>query len=122
MNAHPEATPTEIAAALTKQGFTITGKHVSNIKTKLKTAGIGKKTAKVVAVVTETPVVVEKPATNGGTITLEQVKQVAQTVKAMGGYDRMIEVLDVIKAAGGVKKFRDIAEAITPPEPEDILF
>ena len=68
------------------------------------------------------PAAVEKPATNGGTITLEQVKKVAQTVKAMGGFQRMTEVLDIIKASGGVKKFKDLAEAITATSPDDIPF
>jgi len=65
-------------------------------------------------VVTPTPatVAVGKP-TNGSGITLEQVKKVAQTVKAMGGFQCMTEVLDVIKASGGVKKFKDLAEAMS---------
>ena len=114
MNDHPGAGPTEIVAALKKQGITITTSHVSNIKGKLKKGGKGKKVAKPAPkAVPATPAAVEKPATNGGTITLEQVKKVAQTVKAMGGYQRMTEVLDVIKASGGTKKFKDLAEAMT---------
>src|SRR5271165_4162316 len=93
MNAHPEAMPIEIATALTKQGITITPGHVSAIKGKLKMAGNGKKkAAKPARKPAPAPAAVEKPATNGRTITLEQVKKVAQTVKAMGGYQRMIEV------------------------------
>ena len=68
------------------------------------------------------PVAIEKPATNGGTITLEQVKKVAQTVKAMGGYQSMTAVLDVIKALGGVKKFKELAEAMTVTEPDIVVF
>ena len=34
----------------------------------------------------------------------------------------MTEVLDVIKALGGVKKFKDLAEAMTVPETDDIPF
>ncbi len=56
---------------------------------------------------------VEKPATNGGTITLTQVKLVAATIKTLGGYQRVMEVLAVIKELGGVKKFKDLAEAMT---------
>jgi hypothetical protein len=68
------------------------------------------------------PAVVEKPATNGGTITLDQVKKVACTVKTIGGYQRVTEVLDVIKELGGVKKFKDLAEAMSVPSTDDIPF
>jgi len=68
------------------------------------------------------PAAVAKPTTNGGTITLEQIKEVAQTVKAMGGYQQMTEVLDVIKDAGGVKKFKELAEAMTVTEPDVVMF
>ena len=67
------------------------------------------------AVVAAAPAVVEKPTTNGGTITLDQVKKVAHTIKMLGGYQRVIEVLDVIKELGGVKKFKDLAEAMSVP-------
>ncbi len=115
IGSHPEAMPIEIAAALKKQGITITASHVSNIKGKLKKAGNGKRVAKPVASVAaapSAPAIVEKPA-NGGTITLEQVKKVAHTIQTLGGFQRAIEVLAVIKELGGVKKFRDLAEAMT---------
>ena len=123
LSANPGAGPKAIVAALKKQNITITPGHASNIKTKLSKGPAAKKTVKkkVVAEVIA-PAVVEKPATNGGTITLEQVKKVAETVRAMGGYLRMIEVLDVIKALGGAKKFKDLAEAMTVPEPDDMPF
>ena len=57
-----------------------------------------------------------KPTTNGGTITLDQVKKVAHTIKTIGGYQRVLEVLEVIKELGGVKKFKDLAEAMTVTE------
>jgi len=66
------------------------------------------------------PAAVEKPAKPNGTITLEQIKKVAQTIKTLGGYQRMTEVLEVIKQAGGVKKFKDLAEAMTCPETDAI--
>jgi hypothetical protein len=122
MNAHPEAMPAEIAVALTKQGVKITASHVSNIKGKLKKAGNGKRAAKPVPEVAPAPAVVAKPATNGGTITLEQIKKVAFTIKTLGGFQPVIEVLDVIKEMGGVKKFRDLAEAMTVKEPEVVVF
>jgi len=34
----------------------------------------------------------------------------------LGGYQRVTEVLAVIKEMGGVKKFRDLAEAMTATE------
>jgi len=73
------------------------------------------------AVVASTPArtAVEKAA-NGGTITLEQIRKVAQTVKAMGGYQQMTEVLAVIKEAGGPKKFKELAEAMTVTEADEI--
>ena len=64
----------------------------------------------------------EKPTTNGGTITLEQVKKVAYTIKTLGGFQRVTEVLEVIKELGGVKKFKDLAEAMTVTGTDDIPF
>ena len=37
-------------------------------------------------------------------------------MKAMGGFQRMTEVLEIIKEAGGVKKFKDLAEAMSVTE------
>jgi ribosomal protein L37E len=65
------------------------------------------------AVVVAAPAVVEKPTKNGDAFTLEQVQKVAQTVKALGGLPRVTEVLAVIKELGGVKKFKDLAEAMS---------
>ena len=118
---HPEAMSKEIAAALTKQGVKINAGHVANIKTKINKEVATKKTAnkpakKPAAAPVAAPAVVEKPTTNGGTITLEQVKKVAHTIKMLGGFQRVTEVLEVIKELGGVKKFKDLAEAMTVTE------
>ena len=51
-----------------------------------------------------------KPA---NTITLEQIKAVSQTVKAIGGVERLNQTLDLIREVGGAKKFKDLVEAIT---------
>ncbi len=120
---HPGAMNLEIAAALKRQGVTITPAHVGTIKTIDKKKQATKKAAKKAAVAESAPApaVVEKP-TNGGTITLEQVKMVAHTVQTIGGLQRVTEVLAVIKELGGVKKFRDLAEAMTVTEPDDIPF
>ena len=120
-SSHPGAMPVDVVAALKKQGITVSSGLVSIVKLKLKKAG-AKKAAKPAAVVAEAPAPVAKPATNGGTITLEQIKKVAATVKAMGGFQRMVEVLDVIKETGGVKKFKDLVEAMAVPVADDIPF
>jgi len=57
--------------------------------------GLAPKAAKKAAVASA-PAVVEKPMTNGGTITLEQIKKVAHTIKTLGGFQRVTEVLEVI--------------------------
>ena len=109
---HPATTNKEVASALTKQGITITPQHVAAIKTKINASRTARKAVtKPVAPVA--PAIVEKPTTNGGTITLEQIKKVAQTVKTLGGFQRVTEVLAVIKEMGGVKKFKELAEAMT---------
>jgi hypothetical protein len=119
---HPDAVSSEIATALNKKGIEITANYVANIKTKLNKAGKKKKAAKKEAAPVEATSVAAKPATNGGTITLDQVKKVAQTIKTLGGYQRVTEVLDVIKESGGVKKFRDLAEAISVTPSDAVRF
>ena len=126
---HPEATRSEIASSLHKQGIKITLGHVSNIKSRLKSPVKVKEAARLAAVVVETaaalasvPAAIEKPAKPGNTITLERVRKVAATINAMGGFQRMVEVLEVIKEAGGVKKFRDLAEAMACPAIDEIPF
>ncbi len=113
---HPGAVSSEIAAALNKKGVKITASYVANIKTTLNKAGKKKKASKKSTVHVEAAPVAEKPATNGGTLTLEQVKKVAHTIKTLGGCQRVTEVLEVIKELGGIKKFRDLAEAMTVTE------
>ena len=122
---HPGAMNVEIAAALKKQGIKITPAHVGTIKTIDKKALAAKKAAKKAAVVEAAPAapaVVEKPAKNGDTITLEQVKKVAHTICTIGGYQRVLEVLDVIKETGGMKKFKELAEAMSVPATGDMPF
>ena len=67
LNAHPGAGCREIAAALEEQGIKITFGHVATIKAVLYET----------AAPTASPVV-EKPA---GTLTLDQIKMVAQAIK-----------------------------------------
>ena len=65
------------------------------------------------------PVVVEKKA---DTVTFEQLRAVTQTVKAIGGFARLNEVLGLVKEVGGLKKFKDLLEAMSVPEVDGIQF
>ncbi len=113
--AHPGAGPKEIVAALAKQRIKITTSHVSNIKGTLKKAGKAKKKAKV-SVAAPAVAVAEKATTPNGTITLDLVKKVAHAVRKLGGVQQLHEMLEVIKEAGGTKKFKDLADAMTVTE------
>ena len=107
---HPKAMSGEIAAALKKQGIKITPKHVANIKAKINKARTVKKLAKQkAATVTEPAAPVEKAA---NTVTVEQVKAVAQTIKAIGGFDRLNELLGLIREVGGLRRFKDLLDAM----------
>ena len=122
---HPKAKSGEIAAALNKQGIKITMNYAANLKTALNktrpTKKAAKRPAKQVAV-EAAPAVVEKPMKNGDTFTLAQVKSVAETVKTVGGVAHLNEILDLIKEVGGLKKFKDLAEAMAVPEVDDMPF
>lgn len=119
LKVHPTAGNTEISVALKKQGITINPQHVANIKSKLKAEIATKKVAAAapMAVVAERPApaqaapeVVEKP---GNTITLAQIKKVAETVRMIGGLGRLKELLAVIREVGGPKKFKDLLDAMS---------
>ena len=122
LTANPSAGPSAVVAAFKKQGIDVAPNYVAAIKSKLNKAGITKKVAEPSPQVAPAPAVVEKPATTAGTITLEQIKQVAQTVKSLGGLQRATEVLEVIKDLGGAKKFKELAEAISVTEPDVVVF
>jgi hypothetical protein len=96
-----------------KQGIKLSRVHASVIKTKLKKSGSKPAHAKPVA---EAPAPVESRVKANGTITVAQIREVAATINALGGYRRMNEVLDVIREAGGTKKFSDLAEAMRSAE------
>ena len=126
LKAHPKAMSGEIAAALTKQGVKITAGHVANIKTKINKDRTTKKTAKAkaVAIVPASPAIAEPEKTTKATatVTLEHVKAVALTVKTLGGSVRLYELLGLIKDVGGLKKFKDLLEAISGTETDAIPF
>ena len=117
LKAHPKAMSGEIAAALTKQGVKINAGHVANIKTKINKERPSKKAAvaKPVAAVPATPVIAENGKA-AATVTLEHVKAVAVTIKTLGGPARLNELLVLIKEVGGLKKFKDLLDAMTVPE------
>ena len=56
--------------------------------------------------------VVEKPAKAGDVITIAQVRAVAQLVTVIGGFDRCHELLGVIHDVGGLKRMKDLLEAL----------
>jgi uncharacterized Zn finger protein (UPF0148 family) len=64
-------------------------------------------------------VAAEKSTKATDMVTLEQVKAVAQTVKTIGGLDRVNDVLGLIRQLGGVKKFKDLLEAISVGEADN---
>ena len=63
-----------------------------------------------------------KPTKAGDMVSLEQVKAVARTVKAIGGFNRLNELLDLVRELGGLKKFKDLLEAMSVSEVDDIKF
>ena len=123
LKSHPKAMSGEITAALTKQGIKIKPGHVANIKTQINKALTAKKAVKKQAAVEAVaPAVVEKPTKAADTVTLEHVKAVALTVKALGGSVRLYELLGLIKEVGCLKKFKDLLEAISGTETDAIPF
>jgi hypothetical protein len=79
--------------------------------------GYNFKAAKANGAAKPAPAVVEAPATKpASTVTLDQIKAVGQTVKTIGGFRRLHEMLAVIKEVGGTKKFKDLADAMAVSE------
>lgn len=122
LKTHPKAMSGEIATALTKQGIKINAGHVANIKTQINKARTVKRAAKKQAVEVAVPAVVETTVKAGATVTLEHVKAVALTVKTLGGPVRLYELLGLIKEVGGLKKFKDLLEAISGTDTDAIPF
>ena len=52
-------------------------------------------------------------------ITLEQIKTVGQMVRTIGGFRRLHEMLGIIKEVGGLRKFKDLLEAMEITDPGD---
>ena len=118
LKAHPKAKASEIADALTKKGIAITPAHAANIKSKLKSR---RKKTRAQRTEAATPAT-ESPAKPSDTITLEQIRRVAQTVKAIGGFVKLSELLEVIREVGGLKRFKDLLVAMSATETDAIPF
>ena len=56
--------------------------------------------------------VAEKPTKVGDVITISQVKAVAELVTLVGGFDRCHELLGVVRDVGGLKRMKDLLEAL----------
>ena len=128
-NQHPQETAAEVAKALTKQGLDIKIGYIYNIRAKSKKKPAEKKAAPQVAAkaasqpaAAATPKAPEKRAEPAGTITLQHIKAVAQTVKAMGGFDRLNELVAVIREVGGLRRFKELLEAIAVTEAGKLPF
>jgi len=126
VRANRKATNKEVADALTKKGIKVTANYVATLKSQAKKKRRARKAAAAQPAATAAPAS-SAPATApapaapkpGETITLEQIKKVAQTVKAIGGFDRLHELLGVIKDCGGVRKFKDLLEAMAATEKDE---
>jgi hypothetical protein len=66
------------------------------------------------------PVAAEKKS--GDTVTFEQIRAVTQTVKTIGGFARLQELLGLVKGVGGLRKMKDLLEAMALPETDKIPF
>jgi hypothetical protein len=57
--------------------------------------------------------VVNKPTKAGDVITIAQVRDVAQLVTLVGSFDRCHELLTVIHDVGGLRRMKDLLEALS---------
>ena len=124
LKAHPQAKPAEIARALTKKGITVTTRYAANTKSRIysghqKTTRSRATETEVVATATKQPA---KPVTPSETITLEQIRKVAQTIKAVGGPVKLHELLGVIQDVGGVEQFKELLAAMSATSTDTVPF
>jgi len=124
LKANPKAKNQAVVEAMAKKGITLSANYVATIKTSINKARTVKRAAKAVAAVTASPAITEPEQTTkaAATVTLEHVKAVALTVKTLGGSVRLYELLGLIKDVGGLKKFKDLLEAISGTETDAIPF
>jgi len=132
-NQHPKATAAEVAEAMKKQGLDVKVSYIYNIRTQSKKKSgqkkVGRKAGKAKtqaaaaqAPAAAAPTATEKKAEPAGTVTLEHIKAVAQTIKTIGGFGRLNELLSLIREVGGLRRFKDLADAITVTESGAIPF
>ena len=62
---------------------------------------------------------VEKPAKAGATMTIEHVKAVAETVKTLGGFDRVNQLLATVKEVGGPRRFKELVDVMAMTQPTE---
>jgi hypothetical protein len=56
--------------------------------------------------------IADKPTKAGDAITIAQVRAVAQMVALVGGFDRCHELLGVIRDVGGLRRMKDLLDAM----------
>jgi uncharacterized Zn finger protein (UPF0148 family) len=66
------------------------------------------------------PVAAERKA--GDTVTFEQIRAVTRTVKVIGGFSRLNDLLGLIKEVGGLRKMKELLVAMSLPETDKIPF
>jgi hypothetical protein len=64
----------------------------------------------------------EAPAKPANTVTMDQIRAVSQMARTTGGFGRLHEMLGLIKEVGGVKKFKDLLDAMAVTELGKIPF
>ena len=130
-NQHPKATAAEVSQALKNQGVSVSVTYIYGIKAKSKkkpgakqaaSQGAAKAASQTAAQPSAAPKIPEKHAEPTGTITLEHIKAVSQSVKAMGGFGRLNELVSLIREVGGLRRFKDLVDAITITEADAVPF
>ena len=54
----------------------------------------------------------EAPTKTAPSVTIEQIRAVTETVKAVGGLSRLNQTLNLVREVGGAKKFKELVEAM----------
>jgi arginine repressor len=128
IKANRTATNTEVADALAKKGIKLTANYVATLKSQAKRKQRARKAAAAKPVAEARKVepapepAAEAPAKSTNAITLEQIKMVGQMVNTIGGFRRLHEMLAVIKEVGGLKKFKDLLDAMAVAETDQIPY
>ncbi len=62
---------------------------------------------------------VEKTSKPEDAVTLDQLRSVAQAVKAVGGFSRFQELLVTIREVGGLRRIKELLEAMSAADATD---